>query len=135
MKKKSDFSEEIFLQGLRKQFNYPGLKNTVGIRDDAAILKTGNETLVITADMMAEDVHFDLKYFSIADLAYKIIAVNVSDISAMGGIPLYSLISIAAPKKNARFFLKRFYDELEKVLNLFKIKLIGGDTISSNKII
>ncbi|HDS09825.1 MAG TPA: thiamine-phosphate kinase [Firmicutes bacterium] len=134
---RNDFSEEDFLRWLRSRFKWKGsgTEQGLGIGDDGAVLKLGDKSIIITTDMMTEDVHFKMKYFSIRDLAYKITAVNISDIAAMGGRPKYSLISIGVPGKGGGVFLKRFYDELEKVHDLFKIEMLGGDTVSSRKIV
>ena len=53
--------------------------------------------MILTADMLIEGVHFRLETISARDLGYKAIAVNVSDVAAMGGSPRYGLVSAAFP--------------------------------------
>ena len=58
-----------------------------GIGDDAAWLASGGADLLVTADLLIEKVHFDLRWTSFYALGYKTLAVNLSDIAAMGGVP------------------------------------------------
>jgi len=69
----------------------------LGIGDDAAAWSTGKSINLATTDIMIEGVHFDLKYTGWYDLGWKSIASNISDIAAMGGVPLYALVSLALP--------------------------------------
>ena len=74
----------------------PGLIR--GIGDDCAIIKQGsNEHFVVTTDMLVEAVHFNLKWHPPFELGRKAIAVNLSDIAAMGGTPCYIFMAIALP--------------------------------------
>jgi len=78
-----------------------------------------------------EGVHFDLKYFTPEDIGWKALAVNLSDIAAMGGRPLYFTTSLALPKdKNSRW-TERVYQGMLQLARKVKVFLIGGDTCSS----
>ena len=66
-----------------------------GIGDDAAVLDSGSNFILISTDQLIEGVHFDMSYMPVKHLGYKAIAVNVSDIAAMNGIPLQVTVSIA----------------------------------------
>ena len=91
--------------------------------DDAAILRPQNGfDWHISTDMLITERHF---FSDIApdDLAYKILAVNISDMAAMGAKPKYILLSAAMPKLDKKW-LDLFFASLHKVLNDYQIKLI-----------
>ena len=69
----------------------------IGIGDDAAWVENPLGSSLITADMLIAGVHFNLKWTSLFDLGFKSLAVNLSDIAAMGGVPGYAVLSIVAP--------------------------------------
>ena len=102
-----------------------------GVGDDAAILRPQNGfDWHISTDMLIAERHF---FSDIApdDLAYKILAVNISDIAAMGAVPKYVLLSAAMPQLDKKW-LDLFFSSLQKVLNDYQIKLIGGDTVKGD---
>jgi thiamine-monophosphate kinase len=71
----------------------------VGIGDDCAVLETQPGTkLIATTDLLIEDVHFRRRWAKPADLGWKAMAVNLSDIAAMGGRPRWALVALAAVK-------------------------------------
>ena len=71
---------------------------TVGIGDDAAVVQPERGALeILTTDALVEDVHFDRRFSSPADIGWKALAVNLSDIAAMGGTPRLALLSLAVP--------------------------------------
>ena len=69
----------------------------LGIGDDAAWVDHPQGSSLVTADLLIEGIHFDLKWTSLADLGYKSLAVNLSDIAAMGGTPAYVMLSLGIP--------------------------------------
>ncbi len=104
----------------------------LGIGDDAAALRvqTGR-LLLVSTDSLVENVHFSLSYFTAEDLGWKALAVNLSDIAAMGGKPTYALTSLAVPRDLAPEFIKGFYVGLTKLAQRHGVGVIGGDTCSS----
>ena len=98
-----------------------------GIGDDAAIfnLKTGYQ-LVTSTDTFSEGVHF-FKNTSASDIAYKSLAVNLSDIAAMGATAKYFTLAITLPSID-QVWLKDFSESLKLTSEIFQISLIGGDT-------
>ncbi len=104
----------------------------VGIGDDTAVVKyTKNDYLLLTVDSVVENVHFKLNQATYYQIGKKAIAVNLSDIAAMGGIPLYALISIGLPKSE-----KRVIEELLKgfkyMVKKYKFEIIGGNLTKSD---
>lgn len=104
----------------------------LGIGDDAAeICVSKNHNLLVTTDLLVEDVHFRLKHTTAFELGQKSMAVNLSDIAAMGAKPLAAFISVAIPKRiNTRFCLDLFKG-MNKLAKEFNTAIAGGDTTSS----
>ena len=96
----------------------------LGIGDDAAVLKLGDSCLAVSADALVEGVHFEMSYFSIADLAAKSIAVNASDIAAMGAVPKYFLVTITTP---GTLDTEELLVALARACTDYDASLIGGD--------
>ena len=110
-----------FIQALRGLAHEPEAR---GLADDAAVLEIGGEALVITHDTMVEGVHF-LAGQDPADVAFKLAAVNVSDLAAKGARPMGALLSYTLSDWNARFL-----DGLGEAMGHFEFGLWGGDTVS-----
>jgi thiamine-monophosphate kinase len=106
-----------------------------GIGDDVAVIKTGTKVLLVTTDILIEDIHFDLSWTDPSQLGRKALAVNLSDIASMGGVPKYFLISLGLPKNLSLSFISSFYRGLRKEAKRFRVELIGGDTSLSKKIV
>ncbi|NPC91669.1 thiamine-phosphate kinase [Bacillus sp. WMMC1349] len=105
----------------------------IGIGDDAAVYesKAGYEE-VVCVDTMVDGVHFLSSHSSPADIGYKALAVNISDIAAMGGYPKFYLVSLAIPSDWNEAAIEIMYEEMNKLAKLYKMDLIGGDTVSTN---
>ncbi|QCI18417.1 thiamine-phosphate kinase [Buchnera aphidicola (Aphis nasturtii)] len=103
-------------------------KNLIkGIGDDSALIKIPkNNILAISTDTLVEGTHF-FQNIDPKNLAYKTIAVNLSDLAAMGALPKWVILSITMPKIDATW-LKCFSNNFFRILNQYKITLIGGDT-------
>ncbi|MBL7004619.1 MAG: thiamine-phosphate kinase, partial [Gammaproteobacteria bacterium] len=99
----------------------------LGIGDDAAIVSLSkDEQLVMTMDTLIEGVHFPVSTCA-ADIALKSLAVNLSDLAAMGAEPAWFLLSLSLPEVD-QTWLKAFADSLKQQAELYAIRLIGGDT-------
>ena len=99
----------------------------LGIGDDAAIIRPSNGfDLCFSADMLVKGRHF-FEDVSPEDLAWKMLAVNLSDMAAMGAKPRWVLLSAALPELN-QDWLKRFCDSFFALAARFDTVLIGGDT-------
>ncbi|QIQ42026.1 MAG: thiamine-phosphate kinase [Buchnera aphidicola (Microlophium carnosum)] len=98
-----------------------------GIGDDSALVTIPkNNVLAISTDTLVEKTHF-LKNISPEDLAYKTVAVNLSDLAAMGAKPKWTTLSLTMPKSDS-LWLEKFSNSLFDILNKYNIRLIGGDT-------
>lgn len=103
-----------------------------GIGDDCAVLPMNSKTdLVVTTDLLIEDVHFILSDITAAQLAYKSAAVNLSDIAAMGARPIGCFLSIALPKNVTAKWADQFIESFIAICDRFGATLLGGDTTSS----
>jgi thiamine-monophosphate kinase len=96
----------------------------VGIGDDAALFADGR---VVTVDTMVEGVHWDDK-LSPGDVGWKLVAVNVSDVGAMGGRPEWALLAMSLPSPLDRLWVNAFAEGLHAACAHWGVALIGGDT-------
>jgi len=120
---------------IRNWMDAPRADVVQGIGDDVAVVEMGEKALLITTDILIEDIHFERSWTDPYRLGEKALAVNLSDIAAMGGIPKHFLISLGLPKTLPFSFVSLFYRGLKKMANRFQVDLIGGDTSLSQKII
>jgi len=105
---------------------------TTGIGDDCAVLDTGGGTsLLVTTDMLAEGVHFQRAGVSPWRLGWKSLAVNISDIAAMGGEPASAFLALGLTPGLPEKFLLEFRDGLLACAAEYRVDLLGGDTIRS----
>jgi thiamine-monophosphate kinase len=104
----------------------------IGIGDDAAAYEpTAGFLSLVTTDMLVEGIHFDLSLCDAVSLGKKSLAVNLSDIAAMGGIPRHFLLSLAIPSHVTVEFLDGFIEGILETGDRFGVDLIGGDTSSA----
>jgi thiamine-monophosphate kinase len=102
-----------------------------GIGDDAAVIKTGDICQLISTDMLVENIHFDLSYCPLPHLGYKSVAVNVSDIAAMNGIPEQITVSLALSNRFSVEAIDALYQGIFAACQDYNVDLVGGDTTSS----
>jgi thiamine-monophosphate kinase len=107
-----------------------------GIGDDAAVLSyTRDKYLLLTTDMLIEGVHFRKREASFSQIGRKALAVNISDIAAMGGVARYAVVSAGFPKQLSL----RAVDDIMRGINMlaqeFDINIVGGDTVRSDRIV
>jgi len=125
--------ELCLLEQIRKRFEQHPPNILIGIGDDAAAIKPLNENLLITTDMMVEEVHFNLNFITPYQLGFKLVSVNVSDIYAMGGKPKFLLLNIAMNKNTDKKVMDYFLDGVDEAMKLYGLFLIGGDLSTSCK--
>ena len=106
----------------------------IGIGDDAAATATSPGCLnLLTSDMLVEGIHFDLGYSDPHSLGRKSLAVNISDVAAMGGKPRNFLLSLAIPSGVNVEFIDSFCGGMLEIAEEFGVTLIGGDTCASHR--
>lgn len=124
-------TESEVIRGIRR-LGGGGVGVRVGIGDDAAVLEPSpGAVLLATTDLLLEDVHFRRRYAEPADIGWKALAVNVSDIAAMGGVPRWALVALACPPAATLDEVEAFYEGLRLVAGLHGIAIVGGDTGAS----
>ena len=117
---------------LTKNFKINHKSTIKGIGDDAAVLSP-NKKMVISTDLLIENVHFDLAYCPLKHLGYKSVIVNLSDIYAMNAEAKQITVSIGASNRFPLEALEEVYEGIRTACKIYNIDLIGGDTTSSDK--
>ncbi len=104
------------------------------IGDDAAAFWTEQaELTLLTTDLLVERVHFHPGLSSGFDLGHKALAVNLSDIAAMGGTAREAFVSIGIPDKYSLEYLDDLYRGLQHLAREFSVNILGGDTTGSRR--
>lgn len=116
-------NEPDFIAALRALPLHSGAR---GLQDDCAVLAIGGETLIITHDMMSEGTHFR-EGADMADVAWKLVASNLSDLAAKGAEPVGVLLGHMLGRDDARFL-----EGLHAALTAYNAPLLGGDTIAAS---
>jgi thiamine-monophosphate kinase len=130
--KLGDLGEGGLIRKIRERFK---AAVAVPIGDDAAVFDvSAGQSLVFCSDLLAENTHFLRPLHPPDSIGYKSIAANVSDVGAMGGRPLYFLISMAAPGELDVSWIDSFFDGVAKACTDFEVSLLGGDSSSSDRI-
>ncbi|CAG36999.1 thiamine-phosphate kinase [Desulfotalea psychrophila] len=106
-----------------------------GIGDDCAVFSGDNgRPWLITTDTLVEGHHFDLSWHPAYELGCKAMAVNISDIAAMGGLPVHATISLTFTKDTEEAWLDEFIRGLAYMHHRYNINLIGGDTVAGERL-
>ena len=117
--------EAAFIAALRELASDPAARD---LADDCAVLDVGGETLVLTHDMMVEGVHW-LPGQDPADIAWKLVAVNLSDLASKGAEPMGVLLGYSLGGDDLRFI-----DGLREAIEAFSMSLLGGDTVGGGAV-
>lgn len=115
--------EDYFIKQFKNSHN-----NVIG--DDGAVIGSH----VYSMDAFFEDIHFKREWMSLQEIARKAMIVNISDAIVMNAVPKYALLSVAIPKEFSSDDLKELAKGFKNIAKKFGIKIIGGDTISNNKL-
>lgn len=123
--------ERAAIEALRARLPGPP-SGEVWIGDDAAVVAWDGQTQLLAADVVVEEVHFDLALVGIDDVGWKAMAVNVSDIAAMGGVPRHALVSVVVP---AGADVDRLYDGLTAAADEYGCAIVGGDLSAGERLV
>ena len=123
----SGFTEDELTGVLRRLLaeDAPGVR--LGPGDDAALVDADSGLEILTADLLIEGVHFTRETSSPADLGYKALTVNVSDVAAMGGTPRYALVSLGLPPDTDAPWVVELYEGLREAATRYGMAVVGGD--------
>ena len=121
-----------FVERLTKDITTTNKETVKGIGDDAAILQfSDDEEVLITTDLFMEGVHFDLTYFPLKHLGYKVVVANISDIYAMNGTPKQITVSLGISRKFCIEDIEELYSGIRLACEQYGVDIVGGDTTSS----
>jgi len=127
----SELGEFRLIEHLTKHFKISQNSTIKGIGDDAAVLEFKSKQIVVTTDLLVENVHFDLSYTPLKHLGYKAIIVNLSDVYAMNAEATQVTVSIAVSNRFPLEALEELYAGIETAAKIYNIDVVGGDTTSS----
>lgn len=102
----------------------------LGIGDDAALIRTGDKLLIVTTDLLVENTHFRMDINEPYLLGWKAVAVNISDVAAMGGVPTYTFVSIGLPNIDVPV-VEGIYEGMRDCCAKYGSVIAGGDTVGS----
>jgi thiamine-monophosphate kinase len=132
--KLSEIGEFGFIERIADVFRHMLLPDFIGIGDDCAIIPYNKkEDYVITTDLLIEDIHFLKNRIHPEQLGHKSLAVNLSDIAAMGAEPVGSFLSIGIPADTELEYLDRLMEGYHRLSQKYQVPLLGGDTTKSKK--
>jgi thiamine-monophosphate kinase len=127
----SQLGEFGLIDRISKKFSLQNKSSVKGIGDDAAVIDAGDYYELISTDLLAENIHFDLSYTPLQHLGYKAVSVNVSDIAAMNGKAEQIVVSLALSNRFSVEAVDALYDGIRAACDHYHVDLVGGDTTSS----
>ena len=107
----------------------------VGIGDDAAAWRLNDAIVLATTDTLVEGVHFLPGRTPWADLDWKALAINVSDIAGMGGLPQYALVTLALPPQTPVQGVNELYEGLRECAREYGVAIVGGDVVRAPQLV
>ena len=113
----------------------PWREMLLGIGDDATAWQSGNRIQLATTDTLVQNVHFDLSAITWEELGWKALAVNLSDIAAMGGIPNYALLSLALPTQLKVKDISELISSFTHIATEFGVAIVGGNVAAAPNIV
>lgn len=128
----SKLGEFGLIKHLTEHFPLVNESSELGVGDDAAVINPDGKKVIVSTDVLAEGVHFNLGYVPLKHLGYKAVVVNLSDIAAMNATPTQILVSLAVSNRFPVEALEELYAGIQLACNRYQVDLVGGDTTSSN---
>lgn len=127
-----DLGEFGLIARIARALPPPGPGVVGGIGDDVAVLRSdGGRYILATCDIQVENVHFLRSQIAPRQLGRKVVAINVSDIAAMGGLPRYLLVSLVLPKETDVAFVDGLYEGMQEECARWGAEIVGGNMAHS----
>ena len=104
----------------------------VGAGDDAAVLDLGERWACLAVDVVVEDVHFRRDLSSLGDVGWKAVAVNCSDLAAMGAQPTAAVVGLCRPASVSAEDVTAIYAGMHEACERWGLRLVGGDTVAAD---
>ena len=124
------------IEEIRRRAGRPGKPVVAGIGDDCAVLELDRTRYLLwAADMLVDGTHFRTGKVPYKKIGRKAVAVNISDIAAMGGVPRYITVTLGVPPAMSAAAIRGIYDGIFAICREYGIKLIGGDTNRSKTLV
>jgi len=134
--KVKDIGEFALIERIAGIVEHADERVIVTIGDDTAVVRPAElDYTLLTTDLLVEDVHFKLDTIDWWQLGYKSIAVNISDVAAMGGLPDYAVISLAINPETYVSQVEDLYRGMAEVSRKYNLRIVGGDVTKSDKLI
>ena len=130
-----DLTEDELIAAIARVVETDDPRVIVGLGDDAAVTVPGSGELVLTTDLLVEGVHFERATISPQELGVKAIAVNVSDLAAMGASPRYALASVALTDDVEHAWVIELAAGMREACLEYALSLVGGDTNRADRIV
>ena len=128
----SDLGERGLIERIHRRLAAPAADVLVGIGDDAAVVVPERGALeILTTDALVEGVHFERQFSSLADVGYKAVAVNASDVAAMGGAPRMALLSLMLPPAMTVADVDLLVDGVLEMSRDARVAMVGGNLTRS----
>ena len=128
----SELGERRLLGRIQARLPKPGPNVVVGVGDDAAVVAANrNARVVLTTDALVEGVHFERAFSTFSDIGHKALAVNLSDLAAMGAMPRWALLSLALPDSTQVEEVENLIDGLAGLAALQVVAIVGGNLTRS----
>lgn len=128
----SEYGEFGLIDHLTNNFIPKNTSTLKGVGDDAAVLDPKDKKVLVSTDMLLENIHFNLAYTPLKHLGYKAVVIGLSDLVAMNATPEQILVSIAVSNRFPVEALEEIYTGMHLACKHYSIDLVGGDTASSH---
>jgi len=125
-------SEFELLAALRDRLDGDGPGIPLGVGDDAAVIHIAGARVAIAVDAVVVGVHADLRTTSYADLGWRALAVNLSDLAAIGARPVAAVVALARPRGTLDDDVMAIYRGLRAAADDFGVVVVGGDTVTAD---
>ncbi len=126
-----DIGEFGLIDRIARSLPAPGEGVVVGIGDDVAVLRSSDRHILATCDIQVEGIHFLREKITPYQLGRKVVAINVSDIAAMGGVPRYLLVSLVLPRETEVEFVDGLYEGMREECGRWGAEIVGGNMAHS----